>query len=151
MTNNDSMLNLSRKSRLSAEVGFLMLKGAGYAAILFFGVWIAIGLMGWFGNNFLPAESRDTRDPQSQAFRDFAERGRAPSAEAFDVVPEVTDAAADAEERLEDGAMADEATMDEAAPVGDDEMAPATAEEADEAAMDEAAPVGDDEMAPATA
>jgi len=103
MSNNDSMLNLSRKSRLSAEVTFLMLKGAGYAAAAFVGIWIVLAVMGWFGERVLPADSRATPDPAPQAFIDMAERARAQPA---------------AVEEAEPAAM-EEAAADEAAPADD--------------------------------
>lgn len=74
MSDNNSMLNLSRKSRLTAEVTFLMLKGAGYAAALFFGLWILLAVIGWFGSNVLPEASQNAPDPAPQAFIDFAAR-----------------------------------------------------------------------------
>lgn len=62
MSNNDTILNLSKKSRLSAEVTYLMLKGAGYAAIfviaigLIYAVTYGVGLL-------LPEESKTAPDP----------------------------------------------------------------------------------------
>lgn len=79
MSNNESMLNLSRKNRLTAEVTFLMLKGAGYAAAVFFGLWILLAVMGWFGDTVLSDESRTTPDPAPVAFIEWAEREAAPA------------------------------------------------------------------------
>ena len=59
---NNSILNLSDKSRLGAEVGLLMLKGAGWAAIFVFVVWAGIAVIAGVGK-LLPAESREAPDP----------------------------------------------------------------------------------------
>ena len=62
MSNDENTLNLSRKSRLSAEVTYLMLKGAGYAALLVIGIWLTIEVIAGIGR-LLPEESRETPDP----------------------------------------------------------------------------------------
>jgi hypothetical protein len=103
MSNNDSMLNLSRKNRLSAEVTFLMLKGAGYAAAVVAILWISLALMGWFGEAVLPAESRTTPDPAPTAFIEWAEREAAPAVAEEPVAMEEEGAEADAAV-TEDGA-----------------------------------------------
>ena len=59
---NDNILNLSEKSRLSADITLLMLKGAGYAAAFILAVWLVIAVIALIGRA-LPAESRDTPDP----------------------------------------------------------------------------------------
>jgi len=55
-------LSNSNKTRLFADVTFLMLKGAGYAAIVFFGLWIGIAVLAALGN-LLPPESKQAPDP----------------------------------------------------------------------------------------
>jgi len=62
MSNDENTLNLSRKGRLSADVTYLMLKGAGYAALLVIGIWLTIEVIAGIGR-LLPAESRETPDP----------------------------------------------------------------------------------------
>ncbi|MGR3485410.1 MAG: RC-LH1 core complex protein PufX [Paracoccaceae bacterium] len=51
-----------RRGRLAADVTMLMLKGAGWAAIVVFGLWIGIWLLSLVGG-LLPDERLDTPDP----------------------------------------------------------------------------------------
>ena len=41
MSNNDLMLGMTDKTRLRASVTYLMLKGAGYAAVAVVSIWIS--------------------------------------------------------------------------------------------------------------
>ncbi len=59
---NDNILEMGEKSRLTADITLLMLKGAGYAAVFCISVWAVIAIIALIGNA-LPAESRDTPDP----------------------------------------------------------------------------------------
>ncbi|MEL6681355.1 MAG: RC-LH1 core complex protein PufX [Pseudomonadota bacterium] len=59
---NENILDVSEKSRLTADITLLMLKGAGYAAIFLLSIWFLIAVMAWIGRA-LPEESRDTPDP----------------------------------------------------------------------------------------
>ena len=59
---NENILNMSEKSRLSADITLLMLKGAGYAAIFVLALWFVIAVIAVIGRA-LPDESRDTPDP----------------------------------------------------------------------------------------
>ena len=59
---NDNILNMNEKSRLTADITLLMLKGAGYAAAFILAVWLVIAVIALIGRA-LPAESRDTPDP----------------------------------------------------------------------------------------
>ncbi len=59
---NDNILEMSEKSRLTADITLLMLKGAGYAAIFVLAIWFVIAAMAFIGR-ILPEESRDTPDP----------------------------------------------------------------------------------------
>lgn len=59
---NDNILEMSEKSRLTADITLLMLKGAGYAAVFVLAVWFVIAAMAFIGR-LLPDESRDTPDP----------------------------------------------------------------------------------------
>ncbi|MEJ6404591.1 RC-LH1 core complex protein PufX [Yoonia sp. 2307UL14-13] len=59
---NENILDMSEKSRLSADITLLMLKGAGYAALFCLSVWLIIAVFALIGNA-LPDESRDTPDP----------------------------------------------------------------------------------------
>jgi hypothetical protein len=49
MSDDDFMLSMTRKSRLRAEVTFLMLKGAGLAALVFFSIWIGVAIIAALG------------------------------------------------------------------------------------------------------
>jgi hypothetical protein len=62
MSNNDTILNLSRKSRLSAEVTYLMLKGAGYAAAFLIVIGLVYAVIHGVGM-LLPEESKTAPDP----------------------------------------------------------------------------------------
>jgi hypothetical protein len=62
MSNDDSMLGMSRRNQLAADVGFLMLKGAGYAALLVLAVWFSIAFLAW-ARFLLPPESQEALDP----------------------------------------------------------------------------------------
>ena len=62
MSDLDNMISMSRKSRLRAEITYLMLKGAGVAALVFFGGWIAIAIIAALGRQ-LPEDSRSAADP----------------------------------------------------------------------------------------
>ena len=59
---NDNILDMSEKSRLTADITLLMLKGAGYAAVVVLAIWFVIAAMAFIGR-ILPEESRDTPDP----------------------------------------------------------------------------------------
>ena len=59
---NENILDMSEKSRLTADITLLMLKGAGYAAIFCLSVWLVIAVIALIGKA-LPEESRDTPDP----------------------------------------------------------------------------------------
>lgn len=63
MIDNNDMLRLGRRGQLSSNVAFLMLKGAGYAAIVVLLIWLGIAFLGWFGRTVLPEDSRDNPDP----------------------------------------------------------------------------------------
>ena len=67
MSDNHFDLGVSRKGRLYADILLLMLKGAGYAAIVFFGIWIGIVVLAWLGS-FLPPESKEALDPSPWSF-----------------------------------------------------------------------------------
>ncbi|KAA9006855.1 RC-LH1 core complex protein PufX [Histidinibacterium aquaticum] len=58
----NNYLGLDRRSQLAASVAMLQLKGAGYAAIVVFGIWIGIAVLAWIGT-LLPPDSRQTPDP----------------------------------------------------------------------------------------
>jgi Intrinsic membrane protein PufX. len=59
---NDSMLKISPKARIGAEIGYLMFRGAAYAAVIIFGGWFLIWALSEIGN-FLPEARLDTPDP----------------------------------------------------------------------------------------
>ena len=67
MSDDNSMLGMSRKGRLTADITYLMLKGAGYAALLVLGLWLVIAIISAVGQS-LPERSRDTQDPTPMSF-----------------------------------------------------------------------------------
>jgi Intrinsic membrane protein PufX len=116
MSNNDLLLGMSERTRLRAQVTYLMLKGAGYAAVAFVGIWIFVAVLGWFGRTVLPEDAQLANDPAPQAFVEMAERARE------------ADAAAMAPAAAEDAAAMEEAPAEEGAAT--DDAAPAEGEEA---------------------
>lgn len=62
MSDNNSPLGLSDKGRLSADITYLMLKGAGYAALLVLTIWFGIAVIAFIGG-LLPDEARQADDP----------------------------------------------------------------------------------------
>jgi hypothetical protein len=124
MSNNDLMLGMSDRTRLRAHVTYLMLKGAGYAALVFFSGWILVAALGWFGRTVLPEDAQLAADPAPQAFIDMAERARAPAPAAEAPAAEAPAAEAPAADAA--ATDADAAAM-EAAPAADDAAADAAA------------------------
>lgn len=59
---NESLLKVSTKARTGAEIGYLMFRGAAYAAVIIFGSWFLIWAISEIGN-LLPDERLDTPDP----------------------------------------------------------------------------------------
>jgi hypothetical protein len=107
MSNDDLMLGMSDRTKLSAGITYLMLKGAGYAALVVFGGWILISLLAWFGRTVLPEDAQLAADPASQAFIDLAERARA--ADAAAMMPAAVEAVAtEAAPAADDAAAASE-------------------------------------------
>jgi hypothetical protein len=62
MSNDETYLNLSRKNRLSADILFLMLKGAGYAAAVVVSIVLVIVIVQQIGL-LLPEDSKTAPDP----------------------------------------------------------------------------------------
>ncbi len=62
MSEQENILEMSEKSRLTADVTLLMLKGPGYAAVFLLVVWFIVAMIAGIGRA-LPDESRDTPDP----------------------------------------------------------------------------------------
>ncbi len=62
MSDKSNILNVSERTRLSGDVTLLMLKGAGYAAVVVIGLWFTIAVIAAVGRA-LPAESREQPDP----------------------------------------------------------------------------------------
>jgi hypothetical protein len=62
MSNDETYLNLSRKNRLSADILFLMLKGAGYAAAVVVSIVLVIVIIQQIGL-LLPEDSKTAPDP----------------------------------------------------------------------------------------
>lgn len=78
MRNDDTLLGMSRKNRLAADVTFLMLKGAGYAAALVLGIWLVIAVIALIGQQ-LPEESRGASDPTPLSYLTAPELGTYPA------------------------------------------------------------------------
>ena len=62
MSDNHDYLGTGNTSRLTADVTFLMLKGAGYAMVFCLALWASIAALQGIGL-LLPEESRETEDP----------------------------------------------------------------------------------------
>ena len=62
MSDNNDILGLDRKSHVAADITYLMLKGAGYAAIFVLALWFIIAVIAGIGRA-LPEQSRETPDP----------------------------------------------------------------------------------------
>ncbi|WP_333711874.1 RC-LH1 core complex protein PufX [Yoonia sp.] len=62
MSEQDNILDLDNKTRLFADITYLMLKGAGYAAVFVLALWFIIAAVAFIGR-ILPEESRGTPDP----------------------------------------------------------------------------------------
>lgn len=62
MSKHENILDMSEKSRLTADITLLMLKGAGYAAAFCLALWFVIAVIALIGKA-LPDQSRDTPDP----------------------------------------------------------------------------------------
>jgi hypothetical protein len=62
MSEREDILDLDDKTRMSADIMFLMLKGAGYAAAVVVGIWLLIAVLAGIGRA-LPDESRQNPDP----------------------------------------------------------------------------------------
>ena len=62
MQEHDNILDMDSKTRLSADITYLMLKGAGYAAIFVLALWFIIAVIAGIGRA-LPEQSRETPDP----------------------------------------------------------------------------------------
>jgi hypothetical protein len=74
MSNDNIMGGMSHRSRLKAEVTYLMLKGAGYAAIFVLAIWFVLAVIAWFGSNVLPADAQMADDPAPAAFADMPDQ-----------------------------------------------------------------------------
>ena len=66
MSEHENILEMSEKSRLTADITLLMLKGAGYAAVFVLALWFIIAVIAFIGRA-LPDESRDTPDPVNRS------------------------------------------------------------------------------------
>jgi hypothetical protein len=62
MDDNHNILSIPERSRHAADITYLMLKGAGYAAIFCLLIWLVFAVIAGIGRA-LPAESRDAPDP----------------------------------------------------------------------------------------
>jgi hypothetical protein len=62
MSDNNSPLGMDSRSRMFADITYLMLKGAGYAAALVIGLWLVIAVIAAVGKA-LPERSREAPDP----------------------------------------------------------------------------------------
>ena len=62
MSEQNNILEINEKGRMSADITYLMLKGAGYAAIFVLALWFVIAVIAFIGRA-LPDESRENPDP----------------------------------------------------------------------------------------
>lgn len=62
MSDNNSPLGMDSRSRMFADITFLMLKGAGYAAALVLAMWFFVAITAAIGEA-LPERSREAPDP----------------------------------------------------------------------------------------
>jgi Intrinsic membrane protein PufX. len=62
MVDENDPLRMGARGQMTANITWLMLKGAGYAAIVVFSIWLFIAVFAFIGR-LLPPESRDTPDP----------------------------------------------------------------------------------------
>ena len=62
MSDENNILDMDGKTRLFADITYLMLKGAGYAAIFVLALWFIIAVIAGIGRA-LPDQSRETPDP----------------------------------------------------------------------------------------
>ncbi len=62
MSDEQFSLHNSPKTRLFADITFLMLKGAGYAAVAVLVIWFAMAVLGWVAG-LLPERSKQAPDP----------------------------------------------------------------------------------------
>jgi hypothetical protein len=83
MSNNELMLGMTEKTRLRASVTYLMLKGAGYAALFVLVIGLFVAVTAWFGRNVLPEDAQLADDPAPQAFADLAANAAAADAAAM--------------------------------------------------------------------
>jgi len=66
----DNLLELSSRTRLFYEIMGLMMKGAGYAAVVVVGVWFFIYAIFLVGK-LLPEESKEAADPTPLSFNEY--------------------------------------------------------------------------------
>ncbi len=64
MTTNEPDFSISRRAQLTTWIAGQMLRGAGYAAVLVVGFGLVLTVI-WVIGTFLPAESRETPDPNT--------------------------------------------------------------------------------------
>jgi hypothetical protein len=62
MSERENILDMDDKTRMSADITYLMLKGAGYAAAGVLVIWFVIAVLAGIGRA-LPEESRQSPDP----------------------------------------------------------------------------------------
>lgn len=66
MSDQENILDLDNKTRLSADITYLMLKGAGYAAVFVLALWFIVAVIAGIGRA-LPEQSRETPDPVNRS------------------------------------------------------------------------------------
>ena len=67
MSDKMNILGATERTRLYGDVTILMLKGAGYAAIVVLGIWLSIAVIAAVGRA-LPEESKQQPDPTPLSF-----------------------------------------------------------------------------------
>ncbi|MFZ3581183.1 RC-LH1 core complex protein PufX [Loktanella sp. DJP18] len=67
MSDETNILGTTQRTRLYGDVTILMLKGAGYAAVVVIGIWLTVAVIAAVGRA-LPEESKQQPDPTPLSF-----------------------------------------------------------------------------------
>lgn len=86
MSDNDSYLGTTRRTRLAADIGFLMVKGAGYALLAVLSLWLVFAVFVALAG-LLPPESQEAADPTPWSFLILPEAAPAAGADRTHATP----------------------------------------------------------------
>ncbi len=67
MSDKDFSMHTNRRGQMTADVTYLMLKGAGYALAVVLAIWLGLTVIGFVGG-LLPEESKLAPDPTPTSF-----------------------------------------------------------------------------------